>query len=403
MSRFRKIGVVSLISILFVVYLISKNYNKIKNHFELSEKRKSKLNSSEIKIKLNFTFEYNENNTIHIKKRIWGEPDLGLLSKTEEETFGIMKLPQFPSGNFIAYDYTLIVIYDKFFNIIQTISPFADEFGKYTYHSIMDKIVKILIKDENNFILLAEWGIIKFYKKEGKNFIFKNEIKIKKLVSDITFDKSKEKLFSFSQGFIKIFQDINNDSFSEIKEITAPELPLLVHVYGPYDNYGDEYNKILLLEDKNILIVKEQNSISFFNISENYKLINIYKEKDIFSDIISIDRYDEGTIIGIYNFNSLKVISINGNKVLKYVKEINKEKIELRIIKTYPEKNIIILGGTLYIPNSYIAIIQILRLDNLEIIQTIKLPQYYWILGIYFLKNDLIATIFDKGVRLWNI
>jgi len=91
--------------------------------------------------------------------------------------------------------------------------------------------------------------------------------------------------------------------------------------------------------------------------------------------------------------------------VLKYIKDFNEEKdFNFRIIKTYLEKNIIILGGTYFDPKTYSgAIIQILRLDNLEIIQTIKLPQYEWLNGIYILKNGLIATIFTSGVKLWSI
>ena len=65
-------------------------------------------------------------------------------------------------------------------------------------------------------------------------------------------------------------------------------LTIMAHKYN---------NKILLLEDKNILIVKEKYSLWFFNISENYRLINIYKEKYVFSDFISIDRYNEDKII----------------------------------------------------------------------------------------------------------
>ena len=200
------------------------------------------------------------------------------------------------------------------------------------------------------------------------------------------------------------------------------------NINGPFEDHGfDAYgynNRMLLLEDKNILIVKEQKKLSFLNISDNYKLYKIYKENnkdhsDIFSidksnenkiivindlikysDILSIDRYDEDKIIAICNLSSLKVISINENKVLKYIKDFNEEKdFNFRIIKTYLEKNIIILGGTYFEQKTYSgAIIQILRLDNLEIIQTIKLPQYEWLNGIYILKNGLIATIFTWSI-----
>lgn len=404
-SKFIKIGVVSLISILFIIYLISKYYYNIKNNLEFSEKRKNLSNSSEIKLKLNFTFEYNETNKIEVTKSILGEPEKRIFSRTDKYIFGIGALSQFPSGNFIVYNNDFIVIYDKFFNVLQTISPFADEFGKYTINDLFYEIIKILIKDENNFIILTnyvcnDYGNLLFYKKEGKNYILKNEVKNEKLVSDIIFDKSKTKLFCISHGFIKVFKEDENGYYSKIKEINVPEFHSLSN------NNGGYYNKMLLLEDKNVLIVMEQEKLSFLNISENYKLYKVYKENSKnHSDIFSIDRYDEDKIIAICNLRSLKVISINENKVIKYIKEINEEKdFEFRILKTYPEKKIIILGGTYSTPKTCLgAIIQILRLDNFEIIQTIKLPEYEWLNEIYILDNGLIATIFTSGVKLWSI
>jgi len=237
-SRFIKIGVVSLISILFIIYLISSHYNKINNNFELSEKRKNLLNSPELKLKLNFTFEYNEKNKIEVTKNIFGEPEKGLFSRTDKYTFGIYALSQFPSGNFIAYNNDFIVIYDRFFNILQTISPFADEFGKYTTNDLFYEIMKILIKDENNFIILTnyvcnDYGNLLFYKKEGKNYVLKNEVKNEKLVSDIIFDKSKTKLFGISQGFIKVFKEDNNGNYSKIKEISVPEFKPISNINRP--------------------------------------------------------------------------------------------------------------------------------------------------------------------------
>ena len=266
-----------------------------------------------------------------------------------------------------------------------------------------------MIKDEDNFIILTNYGSLRFYKKEDKNYIFKNEIINEKLVSDMVFDNSKNTLFCIAEGFIKVFQDIGNGNYSKIKEINVPEFKNLFNNNNPLDGEpgfeaGGYNNKILLFEDKNILIVKELNSISFFNISDNYKLINIYKENELKNNLFSIDRYDEDKIIVIFNLKSLKVISLKENKVVKFVKEINKEKyVDFRIIRTYPEKNIIILGGSYGILNSLGVIIQVLRLDNFETIQIIKIPEHNWINGIYLLKKDLIATIFHFCIKLWNI
>ena len=114
-SKYIKLAVIFLISIVFIIYLISKNYNKMNIRYELSEKIKNKLNPSEMSIKLNFTFELNENNTIYQNVKIWGEHDFEFLySKIYKETIYISALSQFPSGNFIAYTYQFMVIYDNF-------------------------------------------------------------------------------------------------------------------------------------------------------------------------------------------------------------------------------------------------------------------------------------------------
>ena len=363
-------------------------------------KLKRKLNSSEIIMKLNFTFDYNENNTIYENIIIWGEQwgeqdDQIYYSETYKAKFKIAALSQFPSGNFITNDDNVIVIYDKSFKVLQTISPFVDEFGKYTRDTIRNEIDKILIKDENNFIILTNYGSLKFYKKEENIFIFKNEIRDKKPIYDIIFDNSKTKIFSLSQGFIKIFKEDNNGNFLKSEEIKVSEIKSLEH----FEEYC-EFN-LLLLEDKNILIVKGQNSIWFFNVSENYRLLNFYEENERFSEFPSIDRYDEDKIISIYNGECLKVISMTENKVLKMVKAIYKlDYNNFRRIKVIREKNIIILGGKY---DHIYSIIQILRLDNLETIQTIKLPKYESFPRIYLLKNDLVATTFDSGLKLWYI
>ena len=200
-----------------------------------------------------------------------------------------------------------------------------------------------MIKDENNFIILINYGSLRLYKKENKNYIFKNEIKDEKLISDMTFDNSKTKIFSLAKGFIKIFKEANNGNYSKINEIKVPEFQFLSNINGDFEEHGFEAhgynNRILLFEDKNIVIVKETRSIWYFNISENYRIINIYKENELFKDLLSIHRYYEDKVIVIYETKSLKVISITENKVLKLVKEINKEKyVHFRIIKAYREK-----------------------------------------------------------------
>ena len=86
-------------------------------------KLKRKLNSSEIIMKLNFTFDYNENNTIYENIIIWGEQwgeqdDQIYYSETYKAKFKIAALSQFPSGNFITNDDNFIVIYDKSFKVL---------------------------------------------------------------------------------------------------------------------------------------------------------------------------------------------------------------------------------------------------------------------------------------------
>ena len=61
------------------------------------------------------------------------------------------------------------------------------------------------------------------------------------------------------------------------------------------------HDDMLILEDKNILIVKQYNDIKFFDMKNNFKLIFIFTDKNI----ISIERFGEDKLIVIGEYNIL--------------------------------------------------------------------------------------------------
>ena len=45
---------------------------------------------------------------------------------------------------------------------------------------------------------------------------------------------------------------------------------------------GDKYTDLMILEDKNILIVKQVNSIKFYNMTKNYELIYTFIQNNFY-------------------------------------------------------------------------------------------------------------------------
>ena len=122
--------------------------------------------------------------------------------------FEALSISQFPSGNFIIHDEILAIIYDNNFKELQQIYIFdIDLLQAKTY---FPKIKKLIIKNDNNFIISTSYGSIKFYTKINKEFIFKNEIKDLDL-TNIYLTSNKDKIFALSNNnTLHIFEE-NND------------------------------------------------------------------------------------------------------------------------------------------------------------------------------------------------
>ena len=350
--------IIIIIIIFFITYLLYK-----------------KKNSFKITLKPVLSLEYGENNKIRNRKA--------------HLDFQIHSISCFPSGNLIAYDYNMIIIYDNLFTVKQEIYPFEDEFNLIKDFYEQKIIVNLETIDENNFILITNYGSLFLYTKEEGIFSFKKEIIKNEKISSIVFD-SKGKIFSLSNDSIKIFEKNSDDNYIIIKKIIIPDM------VGRMMYASNNNDNILLLEDKNILIIKQSNSIKFFNMKDNYTLIYTFKEKNIHS----IERFGDDKLIVLYNYDNLKVISIYEYKVLKEIKT----EIETHLVKYYKEKGIIILGVS-YDKRKEIggSRINILRSDNFELIQTIYEPQYYCIRGIFIHNNDIIGAYFFEGIKTWKI
>ena len=162
---------------------------------------------------------------------------------------------------------------------------------------------------------------------------------------------------------------------------------------------GHLYTDIMLLEDKNILIVKQVNSIKFYNMTKNYELIYTFKEKGI----IAIKWFDEDKLLIICNYNYFKIISIYENNVFNSIKT----DFEVVDVKYHQDKDIIILGGAYTISDRHMRIchskIQIYRCDNLELIKVLKDEQYYTVDEINILSNGNVAICYGNAATFWNI
>lgn len=308
--------------------------------------------------------------------------------------FEALSISQFPSGNFIIHDEILAIIYDNNFKELQQIYIFdIDLLQAKTY---FPKIKKLIIKNDNNFIISTSYGSIKFYTKINKEFIFKNEIKDLDL-TNIYLTSNKDKIFALSNNnTLHIFEENNDKDF--IIKINI-SLSNIENENVITELIGDKYTDLMILEDKNILIVKQVNSIKFYNMTKNYELIYTFKE----NEIISIDRFGDDKLLIICNYNYFKIISIYENKVFYTVKT----DIEVVDVKYHKDKGIIILGGTYQVNNrllkKFFSKIQIYRDDNFHLVREMKDEQYYSVDEINILSNGNIAICYGNAATFWNI
>ena len=335
----------------------------------------NKKKSYNITIKQYLSLTYNENNSISNRKA--------------HEEFRINSVSFFPSGNLIAYDYNMMIIYDNLFNKLQEIYAFDKEFNLIKDFKDQKVIISIEIINENYFILIINNGNLNLYKKENGIFNFKKEIIKNENISRITLD-SNGNIYSLSNDSIKILERIDFENYILKKKITIPNM-ISRNIYS-YNNADN----ILLLEDKNILILKQTNSIRFFDISKNYSIIYKFEEKRI----NSIERFGEDKLIALCNSNNLKVISIYENKVFNNIKT----EIESNLVKYNKAKDLIILGTTDEINRGvYWSKIKFLRSDNFDVIKIIDNNENNFLNGIFILKHDIIGASFYKGIKMWKL
>ena len=169
----KKLIIIIIPIIIFFLILLYLFYNKNKNNQKLITFRN---------IALNYKIDY--------KKNI-------IRNHRAHRDFEALSISQFPSGNFIIHDEILAIIYDNNFKELQQIYIFDIDLLQAKTH--FPKIIKLIIKDDNNFIICTSYGSIKFYTKINGEFIFKNEIKDLDL-TNIYLTSNKDKLFALSNN-----------------------------------------------------------------------------------------------------------------------------------------------------------------------------------------------------------
>ena len=231
----------------------------------------------------------------------------------------IYSISIFPSGNIISTSYKSLIIYDKNFNIIQTINN--------AHNSI---IYYVDIYDENNFVTCSDDQNIKTWIKNNNN----NEYSINKIINnahnkyiDKVIYNSKGNLISCSSdGLIKIWE-LKNEEYKKIKTI----------------NHSGYVSSTLLLEDKNILISSGLGT-KFWNLTNNNNIVLLKSFGSIYTNFNKgLERIDNDKIIICSNFLNHKLVIVSISK-LKIIKEININ-YNCYSIKFIKNKAIFLIGG----------------------------------------------------------
>lgn len=241
---------------------------------------------------------------------------------------------------------------------------------------------KVVIKDENNFAIYANDGSLKIYNRQGKDFSLTQNIENEGVV-EILYDSEGKIITGCRDNNIKIFEQNNEGIYKKTKT----------------RNFADTF-QIKVFEDKNILIAKDIDFIQFYDIKQNYKLIETMRQKSLHD----FERYGDDNII-IYTNSTLKVISF---KEYKEIKTINID-FQAYAIKLYQEKGIILVGGCKkYERGLDRGRLSIYKSDNFELIKTFEDFHDSCVKGVNILKNGLIATFGedpDNGypIKIWSL
>ena len=298
--------------------------------------------------------------------------------ESEVKKFSTEYVSQFPCGNIISVDWISIYIYDINYNLIQKLNLY-EIVDQRKYWLTQKRIYKISIKDDNNFLIFSNDGMMKLFSKEKDIFELKQEFKDIEVV-DAIFDSEGKILACVRNNMIKVLKQDEKGSYKSIKSIPQ----------------ADAFH-LTLFQKKNILFSSEIASMQFYDISQNYKLIKTLKERSIHEP----ENFGDDKVI-VYHNNTLKIISINEHNLVKKIKI----GFEAYSIKYYEEKGIILVGGIDKTCDK--SVLYILNSDNFEIIKTISDIHGTCVKGIFILKNGLIATfgedqIEDFPIKIWSL
>ena len=358
------------ISIILIIYILYLFYEKDiiinNNKIEIENNMKSQSKLPEINLK---------------SVNIINNTDYYSLRKDKIVKFPIESVSQFPSGSVISVDWITINIYDINYNLIQKI-PVFDAIQETYYRKEQKKMYKVEIKDENNFAIYSNDGSLKIYNKQGNEFILKQSIENEGVV-ELLYDSEGKIITGCRDNTIKIFEQNNNGEYKKIKT----------------RDFADAFH-IKILKDKNILISKDIDFIQFYNIKENYKLIETIRQKSIHEfELLGDDQ------IIVYTNNTLKIISIKDYKEIKTI-QID---FQAYAIKLFKEKGLILVGGCKKLERGMEkGIFSIYKSDNFELIKSIEDFHGTCVKGISVLKNGLIATFGndpDNGypIKIWTL
>ena len=349
------------IFILPIIYFIYAFYDKTtkKIQYEMNNQsiEKNKLKSIDLKLQ----------HTIVNQK-----------GESESKKFSIESIAQFPCGNIIAADWISIYIYDINYNIIQKLNLY-EIVDQRQYWKTQKRIYKISIKDDNNFLIYSNDGMMKLYKKEKDIFELKQEFNDIEVV-DAIFDSDGKILACVRNNLIKVLKQDEKGNYKSIKSLQQ----------------ADAFH-LAIFKEKNILFSTEIASMQFYDISQNYKLLETVKERSIHEP----EKFGDDKVI-VYHNNSLKIISINEHNLIKTIKI----GFEAYSIKYYEEKGIILVGGIDKSCDK--SVLYILNSDNFEIIKIISDIHGTCVKGIYILKNGLISTFGedpkqDYPIKIWSL
>ncbi len=294
------------------------------------------------------------------------------LSDLKNDTFNITYANSLPSGNIVLGDSNKnIFMYD--FNYGET--EVNNLFKETNLNDNIQYLEKFYLENNNNnsFISTSSKKII-IWNYNGSLFeqtmILPEEHtdRITKVIYD-----SKRNIFSCSRDQYIIIWEKKNENYENIKQL-----------YHRSDVYS-----ILLYEDKNILISYGPSSTIIWNINDNYnaKFLN-----DSFSDSNNgLDKIDDDKFI-VLRRNGFSIISITEKKIIKTISKTN---LQYSSLKSFPNKGIFLLGGKW-------GSIYVYRIDNFELIQTIKNAHNDDnIIGFFELQDGQIASYSEKEIKIW--